>query len=169
MTWHKAAWPHYHIPSDVIRHCDRLQVGQTPVSRSDVSPTFSDSVLIFRVLLLWVISFGFTKPSVKPWRLGWSKSPERWRTFTPWRGSVPENILWNSVAAKVARLTEDILCPIFAHNDCLSCWVHTALVFFETDFVNKLCTDISNFYRCTVHFEICVLHSPTNALFINFF
>jgi len=25
----------------------------------------------------------------------------------------------------------------------------------------------SNFYRCTVHFEIYVVHSPTNALFIN--
>jgi len=24
-----------------------------------------------------------------------------------------------------------------------------------------------NFYRCTVHFEIYVVHSPTNALFVN--
>ena len=24
-----------------------------------------------------------------------------------------------------------------------------------------------NFYRCTVHFEIYVVHTPTNALFIN--
>ena len=24
-----------------------------------------------------------------------------------------------------------------------------------------------HFYRCTVHFEICPVHSPTNALFIN--
>ena len=23
------------------------------------------------------------------------------------------------------------------------------------------------FYRCTVHFEICVVHTPTNALFLN--
>ena len=25
-----------------------------------------------------------------------------------------------------------------------------------------------NLYRCTVHFEIYVVHTPTNALFINF-
>ena len=25
-----------------------------------------------------------------------------------------------------------------------------------------------NFYHCTVHFEIYIVHSPTNALFINF-
>ena len=29
--------------------------------------------------------------------------------------------------------------------------------------------NISFFYRCTVHFEIYVVHSPTNALFINSF
>ena len=28
-------------------------------------------------------------------------------------------------------------------------------------------TAIYNFYRCTMHFEIYVVHSPTNALFIN--
>jgi len=26
---------------------------------------------------------------------------------------------------------------------------------------------LCSFYRCTVHFEIYVVHSPTNALFIN--
>jgi len=31
-----------------------------------------------------------------------------------------------------------------------------------------LYTNVYNFYRCTVHFEIYIVRSPTNALFINF-
>ena len=31
----------------------------------------------------------------------------------------------------------------------------------------KLRSSINTFYRCTVHFEIYVVHTPTNALIIN--
>jgi len=40
-------------------------------------------------------------------------------------------------------------------------------VFTEFEEEINLFNRIFNFYRCTVHFEIYAVHSPTNALFIN--
>jgi len=40
-------------------------------------------------------------------------------------------------------------------------------VFTEFEEEINLFNRIFNFYRCTVRFEIYIVHSPTNALFIN--
>ena len=43
------------------------------------------------------------------WRLGRSQSLKRSRTFTLWRGTLPQKVLLNSVAAKASRLLTFII------------------------------------------------------------
>ena len=119
MTWHKTAWPYFHIPFGVIRHFGGLQDvfnkmfwGRHPHQGVTVPLLSLDSILIFRVLVLWVISFGFTKPSATPWRLGRSQSQERRRTFTPWRGCLSQNILWILSPRKLQDL-QRIFCNLY--------------------------------------------------------
>ena len=44
------------------------------------------------------ITFGFTKQSLAPWRLGLSWSLKRWGTLTHWRGCLTENNWLNSMS-----------------------------------------------------------------------
>ena len=68
---------------------DRLEqnvLGQTAASRCGSSPKFQ----------------GLTLSPSSGWRR--SQSLKRWRSFIPWRVSLPENILLKSVATKALRL-----------------------------------------------------------------
>jgi hypothetical protein len=61
-------------------------LGQTAASRSGSSPEIQ----------------GLTLSPSSGWER--SQSLKRWRSFTPWRVSLPENILLKSVATKALRL-----------------------------------------------------------------
>jgi len=62
---------------------------------------------------------------------------------------------------------------MYTQYNCVHEYQHcNALQIADTDGFSKHLFNISSihnifFYRCTVHFEIYVVHTPTNAVFIN--
>jgi len=96
--WFPKSWS---FPGDRIQY----NFGHTAASNVEGSPTFRGLTpppssgcywwlgkAKVKQMMLWFY-FGFTKPSVAPWRWKWSRSSKRSRTFTPLRGCVPEKIL----------------------------------------------------------------------------
>jgi hypothetical protein len=95
MTWHKTAWPHFHILSGVIRHfvvdCGILSIKCSGAGTRVEEWRFPDVLWLrphLQVLLLSVISFGFTKPLVTHWGMGRIVlHPPEWLSHPPSIGS----------------------------------------------------------------------------------